>query len=93
MKQLSEVMRIKDIAIAAKWYELGLELVDSFKILKVIETNHHDDVNICCRLMFEKWLEKTPDASWQQLITALNTVGMNTAAEAVSKLFKPLKPG
>ena len=81
-------MRIKNIDITTRWRDLGLELVDSNKILKVIEADHPSDVNTCCRLMFEKWLERTPDASWSQLVTALNNIEMNTAADAVNKLFK-----
>ena len=88
MQQLSEVMRIEHIEITTKWFELGLELVDDHKVLRVIETDHRNDSNTCCRVMFEKWLEKTPDASWEQLVTALNTIGMNTAAVVVSKVFK-----
>ena len=87
MQQLSEVIRNEDIAIATRWYELGLELVDSNRILKDIKADHHD-VNTCCRVMFDKWLEKTPDANWEGLITALNNIEMKTAAVAVSKLFK-----
>ena len=89
MQQLSEVMRIEHIEIATKWYELGLELVDSNKILRVIEADHPNNVNRCCRVMFEKWLEKTPNASWTQLVTALDSIKMNAAADAVRKLFMP----
>ena len=81
-------MRIEHIEIATKWYELGLELVDSNKVLKVIEADHRNDVNTCCCLMFEKWLEKTPNASWRQLVIALDNFKMKTAADAVRKLFK-----
>ena len=88
IKQLLEVMRIKDIDITTRWRDLGLELVDSNKILKVIEANHPSDVDTCCREMFEKWLEKTPDASWKHLITALNSIEMNTAADVISKRLK-----
>ena len=87
MRQLQEVMRI-DIGIATRWRDLGLELVDSIQLLRVIEANHPSDVVSCCIAMFEKWLERTPDASWSQLVTALNNIGMNTAADAVSKLLK-----
>ena len=87
IKQLQEVMRIEDINIITRWRDLGLELVDSNKILRVIETNHPNNVDTCCRLMFEKWLEKTPDASWSQLVTALNNIEMATAADVVRKLF------
>ena len=89
MKQLSEVMRSEHISIATKWYELGLELVDSNRILKEIRTDNRNDVNTCCHSMLERWLEKTPDASWRQLITALNNIGMNTAAEVIGRMFKP----
>ena len=87
IRQLVDVMRIEHIEIATKWYELGLELVDSNKALKVIEANHHNDVNTCCRVMFEKWLEKAPNASWSQLVTALDNIEMKAAADAVRKLF------
>ena len=88
LKRLQEIMRMEDIDITTRWHDLGLELVDSYSTLKVIEADHPSDVNTCCRVMFEKWLEKTPDASWSKLVTALNNIKMNTAAVAVSKLFK-----
>ena len=88
MKQLQQVMKREDVDITTQWRELGLELVDSNKILKEIGANHPNDVCACCRIMFERWLEITPDASWSQLITALNNARMNTAADAVSKLFQ-----
>ena len=85
MKQLLEVMRIKDVNVTTRWRDLGLELVDSYNTLKVIETNHHNDVDTCCRVMFEKWLDTRPTANWNQLITALINIGMNTAADAIRK--------
>ena len=88
MRQLQEVMRIKDVDITTRWRDLGLELVDSNKTLRVIEANHPNDVDTCCRVMFEKWLDMTPDASWSQLVTALNNIKMNAAADAISKLLK-----
>ena len=88
IQQLVDVMRIEHIEIATKWYELGLELVDSNKVLKVIEADNPHNTNTCCRVMFEKWLEKTPNASWSQLVTALDNIEMKTAANVVRKLFK-----
>ena len=88
IKQLQVVMKIEDVDITTRWRDLGLELLDSNKILKVIEANHPNDAEICCRVMFEKWLERTPDASWSQLVIALNNIEMSTAADAVNKLFK-----
>ena len=77
-----------DVDIITRWRDLGLELVDSNKALKVIEADHPGDNHACCRVMFEKWLEKTPDASWNHLVTALNNIKMATAADTVRKLFK-----
>ena len=74
--------------MTTRWRDLGLELVDSNKTLKVIGADHPSDVDTCCRLMFEKWLEAKSDASWSQLVTALRNIEMNTAADAISKLFK-----
>ena len=88
IKQLQDVMRIKDIGITTRWRELGQELLDSNDTLQVIEADHPNGVNTCCRLMFEKWLEKTPNASWSQLVTALNNIELNTAADAVSKRYE-----
>ena len=87
IKQLQEVMRNEDFDIIPRWRDLCLELVDCNNILRVIVANHPSDVNACCRVMFEKWLENTPNASWSQLVTALNNIGMATAADAVRKLF------
>ena len=81
-------MRIENIDIVTRWRDLGLELVDSNRLLRMIEADNPNNVKTCCRVMFEKWLEKTPDANWNQLVTALNNIEMTTAADAVSKLFK-----
>ena len=88
MKQLQKVMRLEGVDIVTQWRDLGLELVDSNKILKVIEADHRNDTSACCRVMFEKWLKMKPNANWNELVTALNNIEMNTAADAISKLFK-----
>ena len=88
IKRLQEIMRIEDIDIITRWWDLGLELVDSCRILRIIKANHPSDVNTCFHLMFTKWLEKTPNASWSQLVTALNNIEMNIAASAINKHFK-----
>ena len=85
MTGLLEVMRSEQIA--TKWYDLGSELLGGGS-MKVIEIDHRNDANTCCRVMFEKWLEKTPNASWSHLVTALNKIEMKTAANAISKRYK-----
>ena len=88
LRRINEIMRIKDIEIASKWYILGLELKVTIRKLKSIKVDHSDDVNTRFHLMFQEWLDTTPNASWQQLVTALNDIEMKTAADAVSKLCK-----
>ena len=83
-----KIMRIGHIDIATKWHELGLVLVDSYSVLKQIEANHPNDVSTCCRIMFEKWLDMKPGASWHELVTALNNIELSTAADFISKQFK-----
>ena len=83
-----KIMRIGDIDIATKWHELGPVLVDSYSVIKQIEANHRNDVSACCRIMFEKWLDMKPGASWDELVTALNDIAMKAAADFISKQFK-----
>ena len=87
MKQLMKIMRIGDIDIATKWHELGTVLVDRYSVIREIEANHND-VGTCCRIMFEKWLDMKSDASWSELVTALDNTEMKAAADFISKQFK-----
>ena len=60
---------------AKKWRELGVELLDtdSEVVLGTIEANHPKDVEKCCKVMLEKWLETSLDASWNKLEQALKS--------------------
>ena len=88
LPMLLDVMRIKDIGITTRWRDLGLCLLDSNSVLDEIETDHPNDVKTRFCVMFNKWLEKVANASWIQLVTALKNIEMNTAASAISELFK-----
>ena len=86
MPTLQDVTR--DIGITTQWYDLGLCLLDTNSVLDEIKANHPSDVNTCCRVMFKEWLERKTNASWNQLVSALKNIGMNTAASTICKLFK-----
>ena len=75
--------------MAARWHDLGTQLLtgDTVGVLDVIKADHPNDVRACCNEMFVKWLELQPNATWSQLITALSSIGMNTAGEEVIKHF------
>ena len=49
--------------VAAKWYELGLELLETKheRELEIIEREHSSDRTKCCRKMFSKWLDSQSD--------------------------------
>ena len=72
--------------VTIKWHDIGLELLDSDTVtLDVIKKNNPNDTDECCTEMFKKWLESKTNANWDQLIVAFNRVGLNTAAENISK--------
>ena len=48
--------------------------------LDVIRINHPNDVEECCSRMFTKWRQRTPTASWKQLIEALKEVELTQLA-------------
>ena len=82
LKDLNDVIR-HEVGVATRWYELGLELLDSnTAVLDVIKSDHHSSHDRC-RQIFKKWLELKPNASWSQLVTALNNIGLETAADNV----------
>ncbi|XP_065901883.1 uncharacterized protein [Dysidea avara] len=90
LKELNNVMRREAAGVATRWYDLGLELLDSnTAVLDVIQSDHQSD-NARCSKMFKAWLEMKPDASWSQLVTALSNIGLNTPADNVrhSKMSK-----
>jgi len=82
LKDLNSVIR-QETGVATRWYELGVELLDSnTAVLDVIKTSHHRDDDRCSE-MFKMWLEMKPDASWGQLVAALINIGMKTAADKI----------
>ena len=68
-------------AIAPNWYEVGAMLLDVAEEpqLKVIRATHVTDVKKCCLAMFQYWMD-THQVTWQQLVTALRSPGVNLAA-------------
>ena len=77
--------------VAAKWYELGLELLETKheRELETIEREHSSDRAECCRKMFSKWIESQSDsASWDQLIQAVKNIELNNVANDIEQLLQ-----
>lgn len=85
---LQNVMTADLTGFSTKWYELGIQLLEestSVNILSEIEHDYPNNASRCCTKMFEKWLSQQPNASWDQILTALNNIGMNSAVEQIKR--------
>ena len=93
LKHLNQYVRG---SIGLKWYDLGIELLDSSDVedLEKIEAEHKSDINKCCTKMFHLWLKKQPTASWKQLIKALqqDNIGLHTLATKIELLLLQPQP-
>ena len=83
-------MRHDNTGFVVRWYELGLELLDSSTSVRKLKEIKADYQNVteCCIKMFEEWLAQQRNANWNQLIIALNNISMNTAAEQIKENLK-----
>ena len=74
------------------WYDLGIKLLkeEEEAQLDVIESNYADDKKECCKRMFWYWLSTNTDASWQQLIEALQSsaIKLPVVAADIEKMLK-----
>ena len=65
-------------SIAIKWHDVGIELLkqEDEKTLGIIKTNNAGNVSECCAEMLQLWLRRQPNATWNQLICALRSPGI-----------------
>ena len=59
---------------AHKWRYLGALLQFDQAELDIIFSNFRNDSEECCRCLLSRWLQKTADASWDQLLAAVDDV-------------------
>lgn len=60
---------------SVKWRDIGVQLLNppSDSVLDIIEKDNPRDIRGCCKYVLQKWLNKNPDASWDQLLEALRS--------------------
>ena len=70
--------------IGSKWFDVALELLGSeyMESLYVIRENYHNATN-CTSEMLKLWLQRNPEASWNQLLKALREVNCIVLAETL----------
>ena len=77
--------------VSSKWHDLGLELLEKEdeERLNEIKKNNPGDVSECCKEMFQLWLRKCTNATWNQLIQALKEVELNNLATTIEGMLIP----
>ena len=75
--------------IADKWRDIGVQLLDSNlldqRVLEVIAADYPHNIEGCCKSMFEKWLSTKKEASWNQLIQAIDNIGLSYQASQLER--------
>ena len=78
--------------VADRWKDIGVQLLDSTlldqRVLEVIAADHPHSVEGCCKNMFEKWLSTQERASWNQVIEAVESVGLCYLGNQLEKKLK-----
>ena len=69
---------------------MGLELLEQEdeETLDQIKSNNPNDVGECCKKMFQLWLSKCKNATWDQLIQALEIIGLNNLATTIKGMLQ-----
>ena len=79
------------------WYDIGLELLEQKdeNAIEIIKKENTGDISECCTKMLKLWLNKSPNATWNQLIEALKAPGieLNDAASKIEGMLLPSTEG
>ena len=81
---------LKDLAIipieGTQWYSLGIRLGVQHNVLDSIEARYSNP-NRRKREMFKRWLDITPNPSWNTLLAALDEIGATEISECVQREY------
>ena len=79
--------------IAAKWYDIGLELmeIEDQENLTTMKVQYAASIVEGSNQMLRFWLDRQPHASWNQLIEALkaNHIGFYSLAVDIERMLYP----
>ena len=86
-----DVRRKVCVAGTDKWHDLGIALMgqDAVIDLDTIRVDNPYNVKKCCSRMFTVWHQRTPKASWKQLIEALKEVKLTKLASELEEFLHP----
>ena len=79
--------------VSFRWHDLGLELLEQEDEdeLDEIRKNNPNNESECCKKMFQLWLRKYNNATWLQLIQALQEVDLNVLANKIEGMLMPME--
>ena len=90
---LRELYRHVKELIAAKWFDVGVELFeeDDVKQLYIIKASNVGNADACCTEMLSLWHEKYPKVTWNDFIMALKAknVGLHLTASIIEEMLLP----
>ena len=67
---------MKELGKVTNWYEFGIVLDMPVEVLDSIRRSNQDvGIEVWKIEMFKRWLNRTPKASWNDIIDALQKVG------------------
>ena len=82
---IKELLNFVVPRVAPYWRELAMQLDIEPRHLQMIAADNACDSQRCCMEMFCHWLDRYPDASWQNLIHALEDINLSSVATDVEK--------
>ena len=71
-----------ELTSISDWFTLGLNLGVPYRLLKEVRSNYSiEGLGALRRETLLLWLQRTPSASWSDVVGALRRMGENTEAE------------
>ena len=73
-----------ELSTVVEWYQLGMKLgVPDYKLDEIQRNHPHEGVGRWRVEVLALWLRLTPNASWRNVMKALQRMGENTLAEKI----------
>ena len=81
-------MLCNELTDISDWFMLGLNLGVPYRLLKEIRSNYSvEGCGACRRETLVLWLQRTPNASWRNVVGALRQMGENAMAERIEQKY------
>lgn len=77
---------LSELEPVTKWFQLGINLgLQTYELNKVQQDYHGSDQQMLQTL--DLWLRRTPDASWLNVVSALEKMGENRVATNIRRKY------